>query len=129
VASIQRLAECFGERAGEALYIFVAAAMAIAVSGFAAFFTGQPLLFPSLGPTASSVKSLTLFVLPKAELLGDCHDPVPGCASSDCTILCGCVGASCLLIPKSHSSSFAPSLILIVAQGAEETLHGPCGAR
>jgi hypothetical protein len=36
----QRLAERFGERAGEALYIFVAA-MAIPVSGFAAFFTGQ----------------------------------------------------------------------------------------
>jgi CBS domain-containing membrane protein len=48
----QRLAERFGERTGEALYTFVAAAMAIAVSGFAAFFTGQPLIFPSLGPTA-----------------------------------------------------------------------------
>jgi CBS domain-containing membrane protein len=48
----QRLAERFGERAGEALYTFVAAALAIAVSGLAAFFTGQPLIFPSLGPTA-----------------------------------------------------------------------------
>ena len=48
----QRLAERFGERAGEALYTFVATALAIAVSGFAAFFTGQPLIFPSLGPTA-----------------------------------------------------------------------------
>lgn len=36
----QRFAERFGERAGEALYILVAA-MAIAVSGFAAFFTGS----------------------------------------------------------------------------------------
>src|SRR5215208_5232386 len=43
----QRLAERFGERAGEALYTFVAAALAIAVSGLAAFFTGQPLIFPS----------------------------------------------------------------------------------
>ena len=41
----------FGERVGEALYTFVAA-LAIAVGGFAAFFTGQPLIFPSLGPTA-----------------------------------------------------------------------------
>ena len=47
----QRFAERFGERAGEALYTFVAA-LAIAVSGLAAFFTGQPLIFPSLGPTA-----------------------------------------------------------------------------
>jgi CBS domain-containing membrane protein len=47
----QRLAERFGEGAGEALYTFVATALAIAVSGFAAFFTGQPLIFPSLGPT------------------------------------------------------------------------------
>jgi len=48
----QRFAERFGERAGEALYTFVAAALAIAVSGLAAFFTEQPLIFPSLGPTA-----------------------------------------------------------------------------
>jgi CBS domain-containing membrane protein len=39
-------------RAGDALYAFVACALAVAVSGLAAYFTRQPLLFPSLGPTA-----------------------------------------------------------------------------
>ena len=29
----------------------------------------------------------------KSELLGGCHDTVPGCASSDCIILCGCLEA------------------------------------
>jgi len=48
----QRLAERFGERTGDALYSFVAAALAIAVSAFAAYLSGQPLIFPSLGPTA-----------------------------------------------------------------------------
>jgi len=46
----KRLADRFGERAGRALYTF--AALTIAVSAFAAYFSGQPLIFPSLGPTA-----------------------------------------------------------------------------
>jgi len=48
----QRLVERFGERVGDALYTFVACVLAIAVSGLAAYFSGQPLIFPSLGPTA-----------------------------------------------------------------------------
>ncbi len=46
-----RLVERFGG-GGEALYTFVACLLALAVSGLAAYFTKQPLLFPSLGPTA-----------------------------------------------------------------------------
>jgi hypothetical protein len=45
----QRLTERFGARAGEDLYTFVAAAMAIAVSGFAAFFTGAASALPVFG--------------------------------------------------------------------------------
>jgi CBS domain-containing membrane protein len=47
----ERLAERFGA-GGDALYTFVACALAAAVSGLAAYLTKQPLLFPSLGPTA-----------------------------------------------------------------------------
>jgi CBS domain-containing membrane protein len=47
----ERLAERFGV-GGDALYTFVACALAAAVSGLAAYLTKQPLLFPSLGPTA-----------------------------------------------------------------------------
>lgn len=48
----ERLIERFGERVGGALYAFVACLLALAVSGLAAYLTKQPLLFPSLGPTA-----------------------------------------------------------------------------
>lgn len=45
------LVERFGS-GGEAIYTFVACLLALAVSGLAAYLTKQPLLFPSLGPTA-----------------------------------------------------------------------------
>lgn len=47
----KRLVDRFGA-AGDALYTFVACLLALAVSGLAAYGFGQPLLFPSLGPTA-----------------------------------------------------------------------------
>jgi hypothetical protein len=43
----KRLADRFGETPGDALYSFVACALAIAVSGFAAYFSAHPLIFPS----------------------------------------------------------------------------------
>jgi hypothetical protein len=46
----QRLAERFGVW-GDALYLLVAGAGAIAISGLAAHLLRQTLLFPSLGPT------------------------------------------------------------------------------
>jgi CBS domain-containing membrane protein len=48
----RRLVDRFGGKAGDALYSFVAGALAVAVSGLAAYLSGQPLIFPSLGPTA-----------------------------------------------------------------------------
>jgi CBS domain-containing membrane protein len=48
----ERLVERFGERWGAAIYTFAACLLSLAVSGLAAYFAGQPLLFPSLGPTA-----------------------------------------------------------------------------
>ena len=48
----ERLIEGLGERWGEALYTFACCLLALAVSGLAAYVTRQPLLFPSLGPTA-----------------------------------------------------------------------------
>ena len=47
----RKLVERFG-KAGDALYMFVACLLALAVSGMAAYLLKQPLLFPSLGPTA-----------------------------------------------------------------------------
>lgn len=47
----KRLHETLGTW-GDALWTFVACAFAIAASGFAAYIFKQPLLFPSLGPTA-----------------------------------------------------------------------------
>ena len=48
----ERLVRRLGERWGEALYTFASCLLALAVSGLAAYVTKQPLLFPSLGPTA-----------------------------------------------------------------------------
>ncbi|WP_228282139.1 HPP family protein [Rubrobacter tropicus] len=47
-----RLVERFGGRVGEAIYAFFACGLALAISGLAAYLAKQPLLFPSLGPTA-----------------------------------------------------------------------------
>jgi len=47
-----RLVERLGSRAGEAVYAFVACLLALGTSGLAAYLAKQPLLFPSLGPTA-----------------------------------------------------------------------------
>jgi H+/Cl- antiporter ClcA len=46
-----KLVDRFGTK-GDALYTFVACLLALAVSGLAAYAFKQPLLFPSLGPTA-----------------------------------------------------------------------------
>lgn len=48
----ERLSERFGERAGGAIFVFVACSLAIGVCGVAGYFLAQPLIFPSLGPTA-----------------------------------------------------------------------------
>ena len=47
----RKLVERFG-KAGDGLYVFVACLLALVVSGLAAYLLKQPLLFPSLGPTA-----------------------------------------------------------------------------
>ena len=46
-----KLVDRFGTK-GDALYTYVACLLALAVSGLAAYAFRQPLLFPSLGPTA-----------------------------------------------------------------------------
>ena len=46
-----KLIERFG-KGGDAAYMFVACALAMAVSGLAAYLFEEPMLFPSLGPTA-----------------------------------------------------------------------------
>jgi CBS domain-containing membrane protein len=46
------LVERLGVRGGEVLYNFLGCLLALTVSGLAAYFLKEPLLFPSLGPTA-----------------------------------------------------------------------------
>ena len=48
----ERLVDRLGERWGKSLYTFACCLLALAISGIAAYMAGQPLLFPSLGPTA-----------------------------------------------------------------------------
>jgi CBS domain-containing membrane protein len=48
----ERLVNRFGERTGGALFVFVACSLAIGVCGLAGYLLAQPLIFPSLGPTA-----------------------------------------------------------------------------
>ncbi|MDQ3926404.1 MAG: HPP family protein [Actinomycetota bacterium] len=58
----EKLVDRFGTK-GDALYAFVTCLFALAVSGLAAYVFKQPLLFPSLGPTA-----LLFFEQPLAKL-------------------------------------------------------------
>jgi CBS domain-containing membrane protein len=48
----ERIVDRLGERWGEALYTFACCLLALAIGGLAAYVAKQPLLFPSLGPTA-----------------------------------------------------------------------------
>jgi CBS-domain-containing membrane protein len=48
----KRLVDSFGATRGETIYTFVACLLALVISGLAAWLFRQPLLFPSLGPTA-----------------------------------------------------------------------------
>lgn len=50
----QKLLGRYGAK-GEALYMLACGFLAIAVSGFAAYLTKQPLLFPSLSPTVFAI--------------------------------------------------------------------------
>jgi CBS-domain-containing membrane protein len=58
----KKLVDRFG-KGGDAAYTFVTCALAMAVSGFAAFLFNQGLLFPSLGPTV-----FLFFETPMAEM-------------------------------------------------------------
>jgi len=58
----EKLVDRFGTK-GDAFYTFVTCLFALAVSGLAAYVFKQPLLFPSLGPTA-----LLFFEQPLAKL-------------------------------------------------------------
>lgn len=67
----ERLHSRFGT-VGDTLYMFVTVIAAIAVSGFAAHFAKQPLLFPSLGPTALLLfeRPLSVQASPRNTLVG-----------------------------------------------------------
>lgn len=66
-----KLVDRFGA-AGDALYAFVTCLLALAVSGLAAYTFGEPLLFPSLGPTALLFfeQPLARFSSPRNTIIG-----------------------------------------------------------
>jgi CBS domain-containing membrane protein len=68
----ERLVNRFGERIGESLYTIVTCLLALGVSGLAAYLFGQPLLFPSLGPTALLFfeQPMAKFSSPRNTLIG-----------------------------------------------------------
>lgn len=78
----ERLSARFGG-GGEAIYTFFACLGGLAVSGLAAYATKQPLLFPSLGPTAFMFfeSPLSRQASPRNTLIGHLVAVVAGVAS------------------------------------------------
>ena len=132
----KRLLDRFGSRLGGALYSLFGSTLAIAVSAFLAWLFRQPLLFPSLGPTAylffespmasrSSPRntiighfvavvaggiSLALFGLIGAPTILEAG-PTPAYVSSG-TLSVALTGGAVLLLRSSHPPAGATTLIV-----------------
>ncbi len=138
------LVKRFGSR-GEAIYTFVACLLAFAVSGLAAYLTKQPMLFPSLGPTAFLLfeSPMAASSSPRNTLVGHLVAILAGAASlvtfgllyhpsvltEDVTLVrvgaaalsLALTGAVLLLLKSSHPPSGATTLI--VSLGLLKTPH------
>jgi CBS domain-containing membrane protein len=104
----RRLAERFGDRAGEAAYAFFACGLALGTSGLAAYLAKQPLLFPSLGPTALLFfeRPMAATSSPRNALIGHAVAILAGALSLALT------GTVLLLLDASHPPTGATTLIV-----------------
>jgi CBS domain-containing membrane protein len=139
------LIDRLGVTGGEATYTFVACLIALAVSGMAAYLFGQPLFFPSLGPTAFLFfeEPMAKISSPRNTLIGHLVAILAGAVSLAIFVLLGhpsilvegvtlarvgagtlsvaLTGAVLLLLRSSHPPTGATTLI--VSLGLLQTPH------
>ena len=126
-----RLVERLGERWGEALYSFAACLLALAVSGLAAYATGQPLLFPSLGPTALLFfeRPLAQTSSPRNTLIG--HAVAIGAGALSLAVF-GLLGHPSVLVENVTLARVGAGALSVALTGAILLLlnasHAPTGA-
>lgn len=126
----RRLKERFGV-GGDALYILIAGAVAILISGLAAHFLRQPLLFPSLGPTVFLVfeKPLAAEASPRNTLIG--HG-VGIAVGSGAIVLFGLRGARSVLEGGATPARIGAATFSVAVTGALllllDAAHPPAGA-
>jgi CBS domain-containing membrane protein len=126
----ERLAERFGV-GGDALYTFAACVLAVAVSGTAAHLTKQPLLFPSMGPTAFLFfeQPMANSASPRNTLIGHSVAVLAGAA---CLALFGLLDNPSILVEGVTPSRICAAALSLALTGAVLLLlrasHPPAGA-
>jgi len=126
-----KLVDRFGERTGEAIYSLVASTLAVGVSAFLAWFFKQPLLFPSLGPTAYLFfeSPLSKRSSPRNTIIGHLVAVVAGAVS---LAIFGLVGAPTILQAGPQAAYVASGVLSVALTGGGLLLlrssHPPAGA-
>lgn len=124
------LADRYG-RWGDAGYSFVACLVALAVSGFVAYLLGQPLVFPSLGPTAYLFfeRPMSAVASPRNTLIGHGVAVLTGAAS---LAVFGLLGEPSILAEGVSVARIGAAAFSVAATVAVLTLldasHPPAGA-
>jgi len=126
-----RLVGRFGSRVGEAIYAFAACLLALAVSGLAAYLAKQPLLFPSLGPTALLFfeRPMATTSSPRNALIGHAVAILAGALS---LALFGLLDNSSILVKDATPARIGAGALSVALTGAVLLLsnasHPPAGA-
>lgn len=126
-----RLVERFGARVGEATYAFAACLLALGTSGLAAYLAKQPLLFPSLGPTALLFfeRPLAATSSPRNALIGHAAAILAGALS---LALFGLLDNPSILVEGATPARAAAGALSVALTGAVLLLlnasHPPTGA-
>jgi CBS domain-containing membrane protein len=127
----KRLVDHFGTTRGEATYTFIACLIALAVSGMAAYLFSQPLLFPSLGPTAFLFfeQSMAKTSSPRSTLIGHL---VPILAGAVSLAVFGLLGHPSILVEGVTLARVGAGALSVALTGAVLLLlrssHPPTGA-
>ena len=126
-----RLVERFGDRVGEAIYTFAACLLALGISGLAAYLAKQPLLFPSLGPTALLFfeRPMAATSSPRNTLIGHA---VATLAGALCLALFGLLDNPSILVEGVTLARIGAAALSLALVGAVLLLlrasHPPAGA-